>query len=284
MNTATIAFAVLSLPLLASAPASIQDEEPDGDKLVRVSLLADKEAVKPGGTATLAVRYAIEPRWHVYWENPGDSGMATRAEITAPAGWKVGAARFPAPERHDDPGDIVSYVFEKELVLLADVAVPADAKPGSKVSIDVAGSWLVCTDVCVRGSGKATVEIAVADTEKPANDALFSAARAKLPKPWSELAKARTTWAGTLEEPKLTVVVPGAKSVEYYPLDGGGMELSSRTADAGKNGATLRATFAFERKKPEDEPRVRGVLRVRTEAGESSYLLDHLYTPPSAGQ
>lgn len=284
MNTPSIVLALLSLPFLAAVRPAIDDEEPDGDKLVQVTLLTDREAVKPGGTATLAVRYAIEPRWHVYWENPGDSGLATRAEFTAPDGWKVAAARFPAPDRHDDPGDIVSYVFEKELVLLADVTVTADAKPGSRVKIEVEGTWLVCTDVCVRGSGKASVEIAVADAEKPANEAVFTAARAKLPKPWSELAKARTTWAGTPEEPKLTVVVPGAKSVEYYPLDTAVMKLASRTADAGKSGATLKAAFAFERKAPTDEPRIRGVLRVRTEAGEASYLLDHVYVPPPAGQ
>ncbi len=266
----------------ASLPAQ-DDEMPDGNKLVQVSLLADREAVKPGGTATLAVRYTITPKWHVYWENPGDSGLATRAKFTAPSGWKVAAPRFPTPMRHEDPGDITTFIFERELVLLADVTVPADAKPGTKVTIEVEGSWLVCTDLCVPGSGKATVEIAVAEAEKPANDALFSAARAKLPKPWSELAKARANWTGTEAEPRLTLVVPGAKELDYFPLDVEPVKLASRAIEAGKNGATLRAGFEFERKEPTDVPRIRGVLRVRTEAGEASYLLDHTFTPPSAG-
>ncbi|MCY2961967.1 MAG: protein-disulfide reductase DsbD family protein [Planctomycetota bacterium] len=273
--------------LLLSAPAVApqdDDELPDGNKLVQVSMLADHEAVKPGGTATLAVRYAIEPKWHIYWENPGDSGLPTRAKFTAPAGWKVAEPRFPSPERHEDPGDITTFIFEKELVLLAEVTVPADAKPGSKIAIEVEAGWLVCTEICVPGSGKATVELTVADAEKPANEAVFRAARANLPKAWSELAKARANWSGTEAEPRLTLVVPGAKSLEYFPLDVEPVKLASRTVDAGKNGATLRATFAFERKAPEDKPRIRGVLRVHTESGDASYLLDHTYTPPPAGQ
>lgn len=281
MNPALI---LSPLVFLAAAALPPQDDDlPDGNKLVRAALLCDREAVKPGGTATLAVRYTITPKWHIYWENPGDSGLPTRAKFTAPDGWKIAAPRFPAPERHEDPGDITTFVFEGELVLLADVAVPADAKPGTKVTIRVDASWLVCTDLCVPGSGKASVEIAVADAEKPANEALFAAARAKLPKPWAELAKARTTWSGTEAEPRLTIVVPGAKELEYFPLDVEPVKLASRTVDAGKNGATLRANFEFDRKAPEDVPRIRGVLRVRSESGEASYLLDQTFTPPKAG-
>lgn len=277
---------LLLLAATAAAPGRpVQDEEfPDGNKLVRVTLLSDHEAVKPGGTLTLAVRYEIEPKWHVYWENPGDSGLPTRAKFTAPAGWKVGTPRFPTPERHESPGDIVTYVHEKELVLLADVVVPADAQPGTKATIEVEGSWLVCTELCVPGSGKASVEVAVSDAAKTANDALYAAARARLPKPWAELKNARASWSGTEAEPRWTLVVPGAKSLEYFPLDVEPVKLASRTVDAGKSGATLRASFAFERKEPTDQPLVRGVLRVRTDAGEAAYLLEHTYTPPPAGR
>lgn len=270
--------------LISAIPAlPIEDDAiPDGNKLVQVSLLADHEAVKPGGKMTLAVRYTIEPKWHVYWENPGDSGLKTKAKFTAPEGWKIDEVRFPAPHRHDLPGDITTYIFERELVLLADVTIPADAKAGSKVTIDVEGSWLVCTDLCLPGSGKASVEIAIADAVKPANEKVFATARALLPKPIAELAKARITWAGTEAEPRLTIVVPGAKSLEYFPLDVEPVEMVERTADAGKSGATLRASFEFHRKDPQDEPRIRGVLTVTTDAGVANYALDHLFAATPA--
>ena len=272
--------------LLAALPvlAAVDDEMPDGDKLVTVSALADREAVKPGGTATVAVRYAIEKKWHVYWENPGDSGIKTRATLKLPDGWKAGEPRFPYPERHEQPGDIVTYVFHDELVLLVDVTVPADARPGTKATIGVLGEWLVCQELCVPGSGQASVEIAVADAEKPANEAVFQKARAKLPRAWSELAKARTSWGGTLEEPKLTLIVPGATKLEYFPLDVEPVALASSTTDVGKQGATLRATFEFTKREEQDDPRVRGVVVVTTDAGVAAYRLDHLFTPPPAGR
>ncbi len=249
-----------------------------------MTLFADREAVKPGGTVTLAVRYAIEPKWHIYWENPGDSGLATRATFEVPDGWKVAMPRFPAPHRREDPGDIVTYVFEDELVLLADVAVPADAKPGSKMTLNVEGHWLVCKELCVPGSGTSSVEITVADPDKSANEALFTAARARLPKPWSELKQARAGWTGDEAEPRLVLVVSGATGIDFFPLDILPLGMASRTVDVGKSGATLRANFTFKRKTDKDEPRIRGVLHVRTASGEASYLLDHLYTPPKSGK
>jgi thiol:disulfide interchange protein DsbD len=276
---------ILPLLLIAAPLLPVQDDEmPDGDKLVQVTLFADHEAVKPGGKLTLAVRYAIEPKWHIYWENPGDSGLATRAKFQAPEGWSVGALRFPTPMRHEDPGDITTFIFEKEMVLLAEVAVPANAKPGTKVAFAVDASWLVCTDLCVPGSGKGAVEVTVADADKTANEAVFAAARARLPKPWTEFSKARTSWSGDETEPKLTLIVPGAQSLDFFPLDVAPVSLEEMSIDAGKSGATLRATFRFKRKSEQDEPRIRGVLRVRTESGEASYALDHLYTPSKTGQ
>jgi DsbC/DsbD-like thiol-disulfide interchange protein len=269
-----------ALPALPAASPVREDEGPDGNKLVQVSLLADKSAVAPGGTVTLAVRFAIEPKWHIYWENQGDSGMPTRAKITAPASWKVGELRFPAPQRHEDAGDITTYIHERELVLLADVQVPADAKPGT-ASISVEGRWLVCTDICVPGEGQAKVDVAVAEADKPANEAFFKTAREALPKPWSELSQARVTWSGTEAEPRFSVVVPGAKELEFFPLDTESMKLTGRSVDVGKNGATLKAQCSFERKEPTDQPRMRGVLRLKNDRGESSYLFDGSFTAPA---
>ncbi|MBL8861623.1 MAG: protein-disulfide reductase DsbD N-terminal domain-containing protein [Planctomycetes bacterium] len=270
--------------LLAAVPFLAPAEEDfDGNKLVQVSLLADREALRPGGTATLAVRYKIEKDWHVYWENPGDSGLKTRATFRLPTGWKVGEVRFPFPERHASEGDIVTFVFHGELVLLAELSVPEDAAIGERVTIEVEGSWLVCRELCVPGKGQARLELAVAAQEQPANAALFAAARARMPKPWSELSKARVSWGGTLLEPRLTLVVPGAKKLEWFPLDVEPVKLVTASVDVGKQGATLRAGYEFDRRAESDEPRIRGVLVVTTEAGVASYRLDHLYSPPPAG-
>ncbi len=264
----------LVLGLCAAPIPQDDDEVPDGNTLVRTELLADHAAIPPGGTLTLAVRLKIEPRWHIYWENPGDSGMPTRVKFTLPDGWESGPLRFPSPERHEDAGDIVTFIHEGEVVLLSEVRVPADARPGAKVTLGVEASWLVCTDICVPGSGKAAVEIAVAAAAQSVHADVFAAARARLPRPWSELTRSRVSWSGEQGAPRLTVVVPGAKSLELFPLDVRPLKLVARTVDAGQSGATLKADLEFRPKAPEDAPRLRAVLWVKTDAGEAAYLLD----------
>ena len=44
---------------------------------VTVDLLSDTSAIEPGKTITVALRERIEPGWHTYWTNPGDSGEPT---------------------------------------------------------------------------------------------------------------------------------------------------------------------------------------------------------------
>ena len=41
----------------------------------RVELLSDRSAIVPGEAFTLAVRIELDPDWHLYWRNPGASGL-----------------------------------------------------------------------------------------------------------------------------------------------------------------------------------------------------------------
>ena len=42
---------------------------------IRAALVPERTTVAPGETVTLAVTMRPEPRWHGYWENPGDAGQ-----------------------------------------------------------------------------------------------------------------------------------------------------------------------------------------------------------------
>ena len=88
--------------------------------LVAVSSLAQDPPAAPGASARTqpegiarhsfrwvqcsdgawAMVAAIDPApgWHVYWENPGDSGDAPRFDIELPEGWKAGKTVYPRPE------------------------------------------------------------------------------------------------------------------------------------------------------------------------------------------
>ena len=53
-----------------------------------------------------------ENGWHVYWRNPGDSGLATALNWTLPPGVTAGELQWPYPHR-SQLGDIVNYGYDK---------------------------------------------------------------------------------------------------------------------------------------------------------------------------
>ena len=110
-------------------------------------LVAEGDA-RPGGSVWIALEEVIRPGWHTYWINPGDAGNPTTIDWTVPAGWKAGEIVWPRPKRLP-VGPLMDYGYEGKLWLLTEVSVPADAKPGTSVTLKAAASWLVWQQVCV---------------------------------------------------------------------------------------------------------------------------------------
>merc|ERR1711916_134321 len=49
--------------------------EPTDSGHAMVELIADHSDVTPGQTLRAALVLELDPHWHVYWKNPGDSGL-----------------------------------------------------------------------------------------------------------------------------------------------------------------------------------------------------------------
>ena len=85
------AAAILAFALAAGAPGAAARAE----GIARHSFSWLRTA---GGTPVLAVTVEPEPGWHVYWENPGDSGDAPRFELALPPGWQAAEPVYQRPE------------------------------------------------------------------------------------------------------------------------------------------------------------------------------------------
>src|SRR5438067_6037154 len=101
-----VAIVTFSLALAVRATMAAPPKE-----LVTATLLADVDSVKAGKPFTLGVLLKIKPGWHVYWKNPGDSGLPTRVTWKLPEGFTADELRFPIPTRFDQPGDIIGYGY-----------------------------------------------------------------------------------------------------------------------------------------------------------------------------
>lgn len=177
-----IAVLALFLFVMGATPGSAQLGGGDStEKLVQVSLVAEREGIAPGAITTIAIRQVITPEWHTYWKNPGDTGLATSVKWDVPPGVMMGNLQFPTPSRHVT-GTLVNYGYSDTVMILVDVAAPADAKIGDKMTISGKVNLLVCKDICIPETHNVSVSLPV--TKIPATGAwesAFSAARAQLP-------------------------------------------------------------------------------------------------------
>ena len=161
---------------------------------VTAELVSDRTALVPGSTTTLALRLAIERGWHTYWRNPGESGLPTTLAWRLPAGYTAGDIVWPAP-RALPAGPLVNYGYEGEVFHLVPLRIPADASPGSTVTLAARADWLVCKETCIPDGADLTLEMPVAAQAADSRwHADIAATRAALPRPlpagWSAHANA----------------------------------------------------------------------------------------------
>ncbi len=168
------------LGLLVQA-ASVHAQEAPKARHTKVSLLAENDAVQPGRPLTLGIRLQMEPGWHTYWRNPGDSGLPTRVRWTLPAGFEAGEIGWPYPIRFPS-GPLMNYGYAHEVLLPVEIRVPP-APDGREVHLAARVDWLECQEVCLPGKEEVSLTLPVRANVHPGPDAAaFADARARLPR------------------------------------------------------------------------------------------------------
>ncbi|MCC5995765.1 MAG: thioredoxin family protein [Oceanicaulis sp.] len=207
---------------ILTAAASAQEFSPDGP-WVHPRLVSDREAVAPGETFHIALHQDIAPGWHTYWLNPGDSGEATRLDLTLPEGWTTGAMTWPAPGAYS-LGPLTNYGYSDRVTLPLEVTVPADAAPG-RADIPAYGSWLVCEDICVPEDGEFLITIEVGESRPDrAGAALIAEAFAAAPEApgplQAGLARETDSLALTLAGAPLSGGADAVRGLSFFPFNG----------------------------------------------------------------
>ena len=172
---------------LAAIAAVAQADAPNSPK-ARLELLSAADGVAANMPVDVAIRFRIDEKWHIYWQNSGDSGQPPRVEWSMPDGFVASELRFPVPKRYVESGGIVTNILDGEPAILSTITVPANLT-AEKVKLTAKVKYLVCEKICLQESADVSVELPVrasAGDVKPANEPFFDAARRKLPKTGSE--------------------------------------------------------------------------------------------------
>jgi thiol:disulfide interchange protein len=123
---------------------------------LRVQLIVPEAQLLVGQSSNAGLYFKLDPGWHVYWQNAGDSGEPPQIKWTLPAGITAGPLEFPAPQRLP-LGPLMDFGYENEVLFPLALDVASAAKPGP-APLKAHVAWLVCREVCI--PGKADLEAA----------------------------------------------------------------------------------------------------------------------------
>ncbi|MGB0743240.1 MAG: protein-disulfide reductase DsbD family protein [Opitutales bacterium] len=243
-----------------------------------VELISERSEVAPGGTFHLGVVFEMEPEWHIYWKNPGASGLAPVLEWDLPDGFSVGEVQWPTPKAIS-LGGLVSYGYKDVAALIVPIQAPEDLEPGTEFSISLELSYLICKELCLPGDAILKLNLKAGATSVPsAKLDLFERARAAQPNAEHPFALSSVGRG----EKTLQVEISGADlpdSLYFYAEEEGLIdpnEAQSYTVAKGVGILTLPLDHAYFEK---DGPEMKGILR---SASQSWHVVLPAYAEPAA--
>jgi DsbC/DsbD-like thiol-disulfide interchange protein len=171
------------VPVLAAAvgaaslapEARAQDSsqwQKDSHSAVRLVAGSRSGAVLLGGIA-----FQLQPGWHTYWRNPGDSGVPPRFDFSRSDNVETVTVLWPAPMKFDDGAGGTALGYIRQVVLPLRIVAKNTDRP---VTLRADINYAVCEKLCIPVEASAELAFnSVASTE----DASLFAALDTVPKP-----------------------------------------------------------------------------------------------------
>ncbi|MFZ4164927.1 protein-disulfide reductase DsbD family protein [Brevundimonas sp. NPDC058933] len=198
----------------------------------------------PGSTAVVAVRQQIEPGWHTYWRNPGDSGGPTTLDWTLPNNVSAGDIVWPLPRRQRLQS-LMNYGYEGEVFLPVPIEIPADARPGQTLRLTTRALFMVCSDqMCVPDELTLSLDLRVQEGAAPLDPRWGQKIQTLVQTaPGPAGIDARAAFA----DGQLTLTATGGplagaapKWAYFFPFEGGVIDhAAAQTGQRGRQGLTL---------------------------------------------
>jgi len=180
--------AALVGPVAALAAAPVPDGASDAGALdegrprVRAHLLLHPDDAPDGPVLRAGVLFEPDPGWHLYWRNPGDSGLPTELSWDVERG-AAGPVAWPAPAAfvEGEEDELTTYGYGGEVLLASHLDFGEGPAAGRRVAVDV--DVLVCHDECIPARLSLERPVAqVAGAEADFARERFARAAARLPR------------------------------------------------------------------------------------------------------
>jgi thiol:disulfide interchange protein DsbD len=137
---------------------------PVRDKNVEARLISSHGTIKAGEPFTIGLQFNIDPTWHTYWINPGETGIPTSLKLALPAGFTAGELQFPVPKKFitDYGFDVreAGYGYETSVVHTMTITPPSDLKPGESITLTGQSAFLMCDPhTCIPGKADLSITL-----------------------------------------------------------------------------------------------------------------------------
>ena len=190
----------------------------------RVELISDAASIKPGQDLRLGVHYILDPGWHIYWINPGDSGQPPSFQWQLPGGFQAGKVEWPRPERLSS-SQLVDYGYKDDVLFVVPVRTPANLSSSAPIPISLDAKWLICREVCIPDRTQLHLSLPVSSSVPTSSGhaALFTRTRALLPR------TAPKRWKTSVQSQKENFVLTvnagrPIRTATFFPVDPGQIE------------------------------------------------------------
>ncbi|MDO3385359.1 protein-disulfide reductase DsbD family protein [Gilvimarinus sp. SDUM040013] len=184
---------------------------------VKVTWLAP-QSLGADGTTTLGFYFEVDPHWHVYWRNAGDSGAAPRFDITIDDA-KAGPIQWPFPKRLPIE-HLTNLGYEGNTAYLFEVTPQVGSQ---QVTLDVNLEWLVCKVDCIPGFGQMSLSLPVTpETQWREEDkTIVDTFKQRVPQRLETSPYQVTSlWPLGEQTLALSISATGQQAPDVFPLDG----------------------------------------------------------------
>ena len=236
-----------------------------GKPLVKGTLLADVKRAGRGSTFRAGVLFKMAPGWHIYWRNPGDSGLPTRL-IWFARGARFGDQVWPMPlVRRDARAAMTTYEYGGQTLISVPVTV-GKKHEGAALDLRVRVHLLACKKVCIKGvlAMRRSVPVgALQEAMSPEELWTFKRFSDHLPRPANQLGYAQR-WSVVDEEDREPgnvriraelkckgsgcpqLLAPAVPASAYLPLSGALESVIVESVQVVRGGKGLRVLLSAE--------------------------------------
>jgi DsbC/DsbD-like thiol-disulfide interchange protein len=160
---------LVGLLALAALPgAQAQDASAwQKDRHSSVQLLAGSRS---GGAMLGGMAFQLDPGWHTYWRDPGDSGVPPRFDFSKSDNVDAVTVLWPAPQQFDDGAGGRSLGYQTRLLLPLRIVAK---RPDQPLTLRVTINYAVCEKLCV--PVEASAELAFASAASSVDEVLKTA-------------------------------------------------------------------------------------------------------------